>query len=225
MDASELWERIAEYYLGNGPSLAMMLVANGVAFLLGIRYYAATLPTVPTLLFPLYGDSPTAVALASLSLATLLPYLGQRVRTRPTGRALAYLETVAVIWLVKTGLWTVVALNVPLVRPDLSAGLYVGFDPESLYAYWVIMLTHAAFVVEAGLIAYYARRTHGAVLLGTLLALGNDLYDYGFLLGLPVRGHPPIRYEPGWLLAGGSVLATAAAVVFATRSLRLLGRE
>ncbi len=215
--------RLAEHYLGNGPSLTLVFVTMGLAFLLGVRYYAETLPAVPTLLYPLYADSPTAIALATLSLATLLPFLGQRVRDRPVTRPLAYLDTVAVVWLVKTGLWTVIALNVPLIRGDLPADLYFGVGPASLYAYWIIMLTHAGFLALAALIGYYGRRTQGALVAAVLLALANDLYDYGFVFGVPVRGHPPIRYDPGILLAAGSLLATVVGLGVATRWLRPLG--
>lgn len=177
----------AAAYLSHGPRLVLLLVATSVAFLVGIEFYAETLPTVPTLLWPLYADSPMAIALATLSLATLVPNLGNRLEEAPINRPLAYLHTLAFVWLVKYGLWTVLALN---RRVDL----YIGFDGSALYAYWFILLTHLLFVVLAFAILQYGKTTPKALALALGLLLLNDIVDYG--LGY----HPPLRYEPGVVL-------------------------
>ena len=176
--------RYAEAYLSDGPSLVALLVVTATAFLVGVRFYVDTMPGVPTLLWPLYADSPTAIALVTLSLASLLPNLGRRLRAAPTNRPLAYLHTLAFVWLVKYGLWTAVALN-------RYPALYVGFDPAALYDYWFIIGTHLLFVVLAFAILHYGRTTRGALGLSLALLAVNDFVDYG--LGL----HPPLRYEPG----------------------------
>ena len=210
---------IAEFYLTTPWTLALLLLANAMAFLVGVRYYVETMPGVATFAWPLYGDSPTAIALGTLVLAAVFPFAGRRLADVPRTRLLDALVTLAVVWLLKTGLWTFLALNVPLVRPDLPADLYVGFDADSLWAYWGILLTHLAFLLWAGVLAHVGRtseRTLGAVL---LLALANDAFDYGFLVGLPLANHPPVRYDPGWPLAAGSVLATLVAVGVAARLL------
>jgi len=180
-------EALAESYLSDGPSLGMLLVVTAVAFLVGIDFYVETLPSVPTLLWPLYADSPTAIALATCSLATLLPTLGRRLRETPTNRPLAYLHTLAFVWLVKYGLWTLLALN-------RRAGLYVGFDAAGLYDYWFIIGTHLLFVGLAFAILHYGRTTRGALALSAVLLVGNDVVDYAF------GYHPPLRYEPGVVL-------------------------
>ncbi|MFC6787737.1 DUF1405 domain-containing protein [Halobaculum halobium] len=208
-------EALAEFYLTTPVTLGLLLLVNALAFLVGVRYYVETMPAVATYLWPLYGDSPTAVALGTLVLAALVPFAGYRLSSVPRTTLLSVLSTLAVVWLVKTGLWTFVALNVPFVRPDLPTDLYVGFDADSLWAYWGILATHAAFLAEALLIArvgHTSRRTLAAV---ALLALANDLFDYGYLIGLPLANHPPVRYDPGWILALGSLAATAAAVAVA----------
>lgn len=199
MDPDEVLPgRWARRCLGDGPTLTWLLVVNAVAFLVGVRYYVATMPEVPTLLWPLYADSPTAIALATLSLSTLLPALGRPLSEVPVNRPLAYLHTLAFCWLVKYGLWTLVALN---LHPEL----YVGFDLTAVSAYWGILLTHAFFVVEALLVPHYGGTTRGALGLAAGLLFVNDLLDYG--LGL----HPPVRYEPGITLgiltAGCTVVA------------------
>lgn len=192
-------ERYAEYYLSNAPSLVVLLVLNGLAFLVGVLYYVETMPEVPAFLWPLYADSPTAIALATLSLATLLPNLNNRLRDAPVNLPLAYLHTLAFVWLVKYGLWTVVALN-------RRADLYVGFTVESLFAYWFIMLTHLLFVVQAFLFVHYGETTRGALGLSLLLLLANDIFDYGF------GYHPPLRYDPGVILAAATVALSLVSV-------------
>jgi uncharacterized membrane protein YpjA len=186
-----------EYYLGNGPSLAWLLVVNGVAFLVGVSFYVHSDPSlrdVSAVLYPLFGDSPTALALVTLSLATLLANLGRPVREAPVNRPLAYLHTLAFVWLVKYGVWTVLALN-------LQPSLYVGFTLAAIQDYWFIVFTHALFVAEAFVIPYYGRTTRGALALAAVLLSVNDAVDYG--LGL----YPPLRYDPFAVsLAGVPVL-------------------
>jgi len=213
MDAADLRrpipERYVEYYLGNAASLSWLLLVNAVAFLVGVAFYVtADLPfgfameAVPTFVYPLYGDSPTALALATLSLATLLPNLGNRVVDAPVNRPLAYLHTLAFVWLVKYGLWTAVALN---LHPEL----YVGFTPAALWAYWGILFTHLGFLVEAALLPYYGATTRGALVVALLALLVNDVVDYGF-------GYfPPLRYDPGLPLVALTVALSVGAVALA----------
>jgi len=195
-------ERYAEAYLSDGPSLVALLVVTSTAFLVGVRFYVETMPAVPTLLWPLYSDSPTAIALVTLSLASLLPNLDRRLRDGPINRPLSYLHTLAFVWLVKYGLWTAVALN---LRP----GLYFGFNAGALYDYWFIIGTHLLFVLLAFAIPHYGRTTRGALGLSLSLLLVNDLIDYG--LGL----HPPLRYEPGGLLPAITVVLSVGVVALA----------
>ncbi|SEA08879.1 Uncharacterized membrane protein YpjA [Haloplanus vescus] len=207
--------RYLEYYLGHAPSLSTLLVANGLAFLVGVSFYVHADPSLadlPSLLYPLFGDSPTALALVTLSLATLLPTLGTPVSDAPANVPLAYLHTFAFVWLIKYGLWTVVALN---LHPEL----YVGFSGAALWDYWGIMLTHALFVVEAFAIPYYGRTTGRALVVALAALLVNDAFDYG--LGY----YPPLRYEPGLPLLLATVLLSVGAVVLAHRHFDRLGGD
>ena len=206
--------RYVEHYLGNPASLSVLLVANGTAFLVGVSFYVHSDPSLaalPSILYPLFADSPTAIALATLSIATLLPNLRRRVRNAPVNVPLAYLHTFAFVWLCKYGLWTVVALT---LRPDL----YVGFAGAALWDYWGIVLTHLLFVVEAFAIPHYGRTTDRAlkVALGALLV--NDVFDYA--LGY----HPPLRYDPGLVLPLATVALSVLAVGVASRVFDRLGR-
>ena len=206
-------ERAAESLLGDGFSLPWLLLVNAVAFLVGVRFYVESDPSlreVHTLLWPLFGDSPAAIALATLSLATLLPNLGRRVVDAPVNRPLAYLHTLAFVWLVKYGLWTFAALT---LRPDL----YVGFSGAALWDYWGIVLTHLGFVVEAYLIPWYGRTTRGALAVALLALLANDVLDYGF------GYYPPLRYDPGVVLIAVTAGLSALSVALASHSFDRLG--
>ena len=219
---------VAVVYLTTPWLVATLLFVNALAFLVGIRFYLDTMGAIPTWLWPLYGDSPTAVALATLVLAGVVPALGSatwrqnpavvdRVRAAGESSVARVVATLALVWLVETGIWTVLALNVPLVRPELAVDLYLGFGPDSLWAYWGIMLTHAAFLAEAAVLAHVTTTSRRALALATVLVLANDLFDYGFLLGLPTANYPPLRYEPGVVLGVVGVTTSLVAVVVVAR--------
>ncbi|MBX0295163.1 DUF1405 domain-containing protein [Haloarcula nitratireducens] len=190
--------RYARYYLENAPSLVWLVLINVVAILVGVRYYVETMPEVSTFLWPLYADSPAALFLLTLSLVTLLPFLGRSLDDVPTNLPLAYLHTIALVWLVKMGVWTVVALN-------------LGFDVyfPAPWAYFGIIVTHVGFVAEGLLVPHYGRTTRGALLTALALALVNDVLDYGF------GYYPPLRYEPGPALVGATVALSVLSVVIA----------
>jgi len=195
--------RYARYYLENAPSLVWLAFTNVLALLVGVHYYVETMPTVPTFLWPLYADSPTAIGLMLLSLVTLLPNLGRPLSEAPHNRVLAYLHTFAFVWLVKMGLWTAVVVNV---------GFDVYFaDP---LVYLGLLVTHLMFVAEALLVPHYGSTTRGALVAALVVALGNDLFDYG------LNFHPPMRYDPGPTVAVASVLLSIGAVLAAKRLLR-----
>ena len=201
--------RWARYYLENAPSLVWLVFANVAAVFVGLHFYLPSLPEIETLLWPLYMDSPVAVGLMALSLATLFANLGNRLDEAAQNLVLAYLHTFAFVWLVKTGLWTAVALN-------LHVGLYFP-DP---WNYFGVLLTHVLFVPQAYLIPHYGRTTRGALAAALLLALGNDALDYGLvLLGVGPGYHPPLRYDPGLVLVGATVVISVASVALAARAI------
>lgn len=170
----------ARAYLENPVTLVWLIGANLVAVLVGVRFYVEEMADVHTFLWPLYVDSAVAVLLMALSLTTLLPRLGEDIRTATTNRVLAYLHTIAFVWLVKFGLWTV-------------AVLLIGWDAyfPAAWAFFGVILTHLLFVVQAYLIPHYGRTTPGALATALGLAVVNDIVDYGF------GYHPPLAFEPG----------------------------
>jgi uncharacterized membrane protein YpjA len=193
--------RYARYYLENAPSLLWLLGVNILAMLVGVRFYVETMPEVPTFLWIFYLDSPAALFLATLSLTVLLTNIGNPLEELPQNRALAYLHTLAFVWLVKYGLWTFVALNLGFTH----------YFPD-LYDYWFIIITHLAFVLEAYLIPHYGKTTRGALGLSLALLFLNDLLDYGF------GYHPPLRYEPGLGLPFLTVCLSVLSVWLASRA-------
>ncbi|WP_134670138.1 DUF1405 domain-containing protein [Halorussus marinus] len=207
-------DRYARTFLEDGPNLAWLLSVNVLAMLVGVRFYVETLPEVPIYLWPLYADSPAALFLVTLSLATLVPNLGRRLDAAPRNRPLAYLHTFAFAWLVKYGLWTAVSLN-------LGFGAYFGppWDPDALWSYWFIVLTHLGFVAEAYLLPRYGATTRGALAATLFALLANDALDY--LFGF----HPPLRYEPGLVLPVATVGLSALSVAAAARAFDRLGPD
>ena len=194
--------RWADLYLTQGPNLVALLLVDAVALLVGVRFYVAEMVDVSTWLWPLFADSPVALFLAILSLMVLVPALGTDLDAVPQNRVLAYLHTLAFVWLVKMGLWTALALG-------------LGFDRyyPAPWDFFGIIVTHLAFVGQALLVPYYGRTTRGALGFALALALLNDVLDYGFGL------HPPLRYEPDLLLPAGTVVLSVLAVVAAARLL------
>jgi len=197
--SSLLPRRWADLYLTQAPNLVALLLVDSVALLVGVRFYVADMVAVSTWLWPLFTDSPVALLLAILSLVTLLPALGGDLDDVPANRVLAYLHTLAFVWLVKMGLWTALALG-------------LGFDQyyPAPWDFFGIIFTHLAFVGQALLIPYYGSTTRGALGFALALALLNDALDYG--IGL----HPPLRYDPGVVLPVGTVILSVAAVALAS---------
>jgi uncharacterized membrane protein YpjA len=204
--------RWARYYLENAPSLVWLVFANVAAVFVGVHFYLPTLPEVETLLWPLYMDSPVAVLLAALSLATLFANLGNRLDEAAQNRVLAYLHTLAFVWLVKTGLWTGLALN-------LHVGAYFP-DP---WNYFGVLVTHLLFVPQAYLLPHYGKTTRGALATALVLVVVNDVLDYGlWLADLAPAYHPPLRYEPGLVLIVGTVAVSLLSVGLAARAFERL---
>ncbi|GAB7008494.1 hypothetical protein JCM31271_04370 [Halorubrum trueperi] len=202
----------AEELLGTPRSLAVVLAFTAFMFAVGVGYYAPTAADVPPWLWPLYADSAVAVALGGLVLLTLVPTVrdaGSAVDDAPTSRPLAYLHTLAFVWLVQFGLWPLVSLN-------LAFGEYVA-APDAWIYYWGVLGTHLCFVGLALLFPAFGRTTRGALTLALALGVVNVVIDYG------IGYHPPLLYEPGALLASATLTLAVVAVALASHSFRRLG--
>ncbi|OYR43728.1 DUF1405 domain-containing protein [Halorubrum sp. Eb13] len=200
-------EAVAEELLGTPRSLGVVLAFVAFMLAVGAGYYAPTAGDVPVPLWPLYADSAVAVALGGAVLLTLVPTVlsgGSVAADAPASRPLAYLHTLAFVWLVTFGLWPLVSLN-------LAFSQYVA-APDAWIYYWGVLGTHLCFVGLALLFPAFGRTSRGALGLALVLAVGNVALDYG------VGYHPPLLYEPGPLLAGATLAIAVFSVWLAWRS-------
>ncbi|WP_435093656.1 DUF1405 domain-containing protein [Halorubrum sp. N11] len=206
-------DAIAEELLGTPQSLAVVFGFTAFMLAVGAGYYAPTADEVPVPLWPLYADSAVAVALGGIALLSLVPTVrrGESVTDASTSRGLAYLQTVAFVWLVQFGLWPLVSLN-------LAFGAYVA-APDAWIYYWGVLGTHLLFVGLALLFPAFGRTTRGALVLALTLVVVNVAVDYG------VGYHPPLLYEPTLLLAGATLAIGVGSVWLANRSFRRLDED
>ena len=205
---------IAEELLGTPRSLAAVCAFTAFMLAVGAWYYAPTADEVPVGLWPVYADSAAAVALGGAvlaSVATTVRRGGSVTADAPTSRGLAYLQTIAFVWLVQFGVWPLVSLN-------LAFSEYVAASDAWLY-YWGVVGTHLLFVGLALLFPAFGRTTPGALATALALGVANVVVDYGF------GYHPPLLYEPGAGLAVATLVIAVGSVALASRSFRRLGDD
>ncbi|WP_394324734.1 MULTISPECIES: DUF1405 domain-containing protein [Halorubrum] len=204
---------LAEELLGAPRSFAAVCAFTLFMLGVGVAYYAPTAGTVPPALWPLYADSAVAVALGGGVLAAIAPTVrrGDPLAEAPASRGLAYLQTIAFVWLVQFGLWPLVSLN-------LAFAEYVA-APDAWIYYWGVIGTHLLFVGLALLFPAFGRTTRGALATALALGVANVGLDYG--LGY----HPPLLYEPGAGLAAATLAIAVGAVALAARSFPRLDED
>jgi len=200
-------EQYAKLYLESPTTLCLLLLANVTTVLVGTDFYVqrGTMEQISPLLWPFYTDSPGAAFLMALSLATMLPNLGSRLSDAPQNRPLAYLHTFAFVWLVKYGLWAVIAVSL-----QIDAYADVG------WRFVATQFVHLLFVLQAYLLPHYGRTTRDALAAALAVSLLDVVLDYGFDL------HPPLRYEVGVVLPVITLGLSVFAVVAAALSFRRL---
>ncbi|GAA0722093.1 hypothetical protein J2744_000179 [Halorubrum trapanicum] len=203
---------IAEELLGTPRSLAVVCAFTAFMLAVGVGYYASTAGGVPVPLWPLYADSAAAVALGGTVLVATAPTVrrgGDVTADAPNSRGLAYLQTLAFVWLVQFGVWPLVSLN-------LAFGQYVAAPDAWLY-YWGVIGTHLLFVGLALLFPAFGRTTPGALAAALALGIANVVVDYW------VGYHPPLLYEPGTGLAAATLAIAVGSVALASHSFPRLG--
>ncbi|WP_418284990.1 DUF1405 domain-containing protein [Halorubrum sp. DTA46] len=202
---------VTEELLGTPASLGVVLVLTAFMAVVGVGYYVPTADAVPVWLWPLYADSAVAVLLGGGVLIALVPTVradGRVTEDAPASKPLAYLQTLAFVWLIQFGLWPLVSLN-------LAVGEYLAAPAAWIY-YWGVLGTHLCFVGLALLFPAFGRTTRGALATALLLVIGNAVVDYGF------GYHPPLLYEPGPVLVGATLAIGVGSVWLASRSFRRL---
>jgi len=195
------WVRRARRLLDTPAQVGLLLVIDAVAIAVGVSFYAHSDPSLADVAvwwYPLFADSPVAVGLGALTVAV---WLGRRGPTvRPSWPA-ALLSTLAVVWLVRMGVWTVGALAI-------GWRAYLGAEAV-LWAFWGILATHVLFLAHAALTASVGARRRGTLAVAAGALLVHDLVDYG--LGLA----PPLPYAPTPALIGMSLASSALALAVA----------
>lgn len=192
---------VAETVLFDTPTFVVLLAALTATFLVGIRFYVETMPSISTFLWPLYADSPTAIAFAVMSVMTVAPFAYNTIDEVQNTHVTAYVHTFAFAWLVKYGVWVAIALN---IKP----GLYIA-NGGGWFSYPMIIFSHSLFVLFAFVIVEYGTTTKDALTSVFVLLLVNDVYDYWFGF------HPPLRYDPGIMLPIVTVGLSVAVVTVA----------
>ncbi|MFB6162078.1 MAG: DUF1405 domain-containing protein [Halococcoides sp.] len=183
------WARV---YLDQPVALAGLLLANAVAFLVGLQYYAASFDAHHFLTWWLFADSPAALAVGTVALATRIDRAGDGL-DRQMGRLAAMVHTNAVVALVYTGIWTAIVVGWGFPTYEPTAGLF-------------LIVTHLGFVVEAALLAHVGSTDRLALATATVF-MGVSL-GFDYLLG----NHPPIPYAAGQVPLIGAVLVAPLAL-------------
>jgi uncharacterized membrane protein YpjA len=170
-------ERVARVYLDQEGSRVILVLANCLAILVGLRFYVQgdQLVANSAVLWPVIIDSPLSVTWMVFSLFALAG-AGSRAAYRDSWFH-QLVDTLAFVSLVKYGLWTAVAVN-------YFFGLYF----PAPWAYFGILFTHLVMVGEAFLLPYYARTSKPALGVALAWLLVNDVADYAFGLAPRLRG-------------------------------------
>ena len=195
------WVRRARGHIDTPAQVGLLLVIDAVAIAVGVSFYAHSDPSLADVAvwwYPLFADSPVAVGLGALTVAVWLGRHGPTVR--PSWPA-ALLSTLAVVWLVRMGVWTVGALAI-------GWRAYLGAEAV-LWAFWGILATHVLFLAHAALTASVGARRRGTLAVAAGALLVHDLVDYG--LGLA----PPLPYAPTPALVAMSLASSALALAVA----------
>ncbi|MFB6071767.1 MAG: DUF1405 domain-containing protein [Halobacterium sp.] len=187
-------ESVADTYLDQEASRAMLLVANCFVVLVGIDFYLPQLlANRDVLVWTVVFDSPLAVAWFVCSLLTLSGAGGTDDYRDSWFHDL--LNALAFVSMFKFGAWTVFTLNYffPAYYPDLVS-------------YFGSVLVHLLMVLEAFLLPYYARTKKWALGVALAWLLVGDVADYWFGL------HPHLRVEDLGVLPGVTVALSFVSV-------------
>lgn len=158
------------------PVLRLLFWINLLGTAYGYVWYwnqlVETAAEKPLVLLPFVPDSPTASLFFTCSLAFLLAERrprGQSWLARPGWRAArALVDALAVITLIKYGIWAVVI--------NFADG-WQGGGIDALQ--WMLIFSHAGMAVEA--VVYAGKLAYGkaALLAASVWTLVNDALDYG----------------------------------------------
>lgn len=163
------------------PVVWLLLFVNAAGTVYGYYWYRYQLAETPPVFLPFVPDSPTASLFFVLVLAAWL-----------LGRSSPLFEALALVTLVKYGIWAVV-MNVLVWRVTGTLD----------WAGWMLVVSHGAMAVEGALYASFYRFRSVHLALAAVWTLHNDVIDYVFgmmpLYHMLERYADQIGYFTFWL--------------------------
>jgi uncharacterized membrane protein YpjA len=175
--------------LGNKQFLWLLLIVNILGTVYGYIWYGWQLRETPAVFLPFVPDSPTA---SLFFVFVLIAFL--------MGKNWPLLEGLAIVTLVKYGIWAVVM------------NFLVFFETgEMELTAWMLIFSHGAMAVQGLLYAPFYRMKAWHLAAAAIWTLHNDVIDYVFFM-LPRYSMldqitPQIGYFTFWLSIG-SILFT-----------------
>jgi uncharacterized membrane protein YpjA len=167
--------------LGNRSILYLLLIVNFLGTVYGYYWYRFQLVDTPPKFLAFVPDSPTA---SLFFVFVLIAFI--------LGKNWPFMEALAIVTLVKYGIWAVV-MN----------GLVLGISGELDGVSLMLMLSHGAMAVQGILYAPFYRFKMWHLVVTGIWTLHNDVIDYVFFM-MP-RYHmlnaymPQIGYFTFWL--------------------------
>lgn len=167
--------------LGNRMFLIILLIINTVGTVYGYYWYKWQLVETPPIFLPFVPDSPTA---SLFFVFVLIAFL--------LGKCWPLLEVLAIVTLVKYGIWAVV-MNLLVFQ---VTGVV---DPAAL----MLIFSHGAMAIQGILYAPFYRIKLWHLVIAAIWTLHNDVIDYVFFM-LPRYSVlndyiPQIGYFTFWL--------------------------
>jgi uncharacterized membrane protein YpjA len=186
------------HFLKTPLMLWVVLIINVLGTIYGYVWYGYQLEQTPAIFLIFVPDSPTA------SLFFCFVLLGFIFK-----RNFRLFEALAVVTLVKYGIWAVVM--------NILTLLETGYLPIEGY---MLIVSHGAMAVQGILYSPYYRFKIGHLVAAGIWTLHNDVIDYVFKM-MPMYGSlmqylPQIGYFTFWL----SIFSIAAAYYFSLRQNR-----
>ncbi|KFL44515.1 membrane protein [Lysinibacillus sp. BF-4] len=173
-----------KYIVTSRKFLWLLLVINALGTIYGYYWYGAQLAITRPIFYIFVPDSPTASLFFCFVLIAWL-----------MGKQWRLMEALALITLVKYGVWAV-DMNL-LMLTEIGE---LGFDG------WMLVFSHGAMAVQAIVYLAYYSFTYWHVAVAGIWTLHNDVIDYVFgqmpMYGPLTRYMPYIGYVTFWLSIG-----------------------
>ena len=170
-----------KYIVTSRKFLWLLLIINALGTVYGYYWYGGQLALTKPIFYIFVPDSPTASLFFCFVLIAWL-----------MGKQWRLMEALALITLVKYGVWAV-GMNL-LMLNELGE---IGFDD------WMLVFSHGAMAVQAIVYMAYYSFTYWHVAIAGIWTLHNDVIDYVFgqmpMYGPLTKYMPYIGYVTFWL--------------------------